>query len=63
MTRIDIISVQQLFDQHLIAEYREILMIPSALKRTLNSKKGLDQSKICSNDSDELGMTSSKLRS
>tara|TARA_B110000116_G_scaffold140098_1_gene121449 strand:+ start:33 stop:506 length:474 start_codon:yes stop_codon:yes gene_type:complete len=46
MTRINIVSVHQLFDQHLIAEYREILMVPAALKRTLNSKTGLDQSKI-----------------
>ena len=46
MTRINIISVSELYDQHLIAEYREITMVPAALKRTLNSKKGLDQSKI-----------------
>jgi len=46
MTRINIILVSELYDQHLIAEYREITMVPAALKRTLNSKKGLDQSKI-----------------
>ena len=46
MTRINIIPVEQLYDQHLIAEYREITMIPAALKRTLKSKKGLDFSKI-----------------
>ena len=46
MTRINIISVSELYDQHLIAEYREITMVPAALKRTLSSKKGLDQSKI-----------------
>jgi len=46
MTRINIIPVEELFDQHLIAEYREITMVPAALKRTLNSKNGLDESKI-----------------
>ena len=46
MTRINIIPVEELFDQHLIAEYREITMIPAALKRTLKSKKGLDVSRI-----------------
>jgi len=46
MTRINIIPVEELFDQHLIAEYREITMVPAALKRTLKSKKGLDVSRI-----------------
>ena len=46
MTRINIIPVNELFDQHLIAEYREITMVPAALNRTLKSKKGLDTSKI-----------------
>ena len=46
MTRINIIPVKELFDQHLIAEYREITMVPAALKRTLNSKHGLNISKI-----------------
>lgn len=46
MTRINIVPVKELFDQHLIAEYREITMVPAALKRTLNSKKGLDKTKI-----------------
>jgi len=46
MTRINIIPVNELFDQHLIAEYREITMVPAALSRTLKSKKGLDESKI-----------------
>ena len=49
MTRINIIPVSELYDQHLIAEYREITMVPAALKRTLNSKKGLDQTKIPTN--------------
>ena len=46
MTRINIIPVEELFDQHLIAEYREITMVPAALNRTLKSKVGLDESKI-----------------
>ena len=46
MTRINIIPVQELFDQHLIAEYREITMVPAALNRTINSKAGLKVSKI-----------------
>ena len=46
MTRINIIPVEELFDQHLIAEYREITMVPAALKRTLASKTGLNFSKI-----------------
>ena len=46
MTRINIINVGELHDQHLIAEYREITMVPAALKRTLNSKVGLLREKI-----------------
>ena len=49
MTRINIIPVEELFDQHLIAEYREITMVPAALNRTLKSKSGLDLSKINNN--------------
>ena len=41
MTRINLINVNELSDQHLIAEYREITMVPAALKRTLNSRNGL----------------------
>ena len=46
MTRINIIPVEELMDQHLIAEYREITMVPASLARTLSSKKGLDYKKI-----------------
>ena len=46
MTRINIIPVSELHDQHLIAEYREITMVPASLKRTLNSKVGLLKEKI-----------------
>ena len=38
MTRINIIPVEELTDQHLMSEYREIFMIGSALQRSLNSK-------------------------
>ena len=46
MTRINIINVTELTDQHLIAEYREITMVPAALNRTINSRNGLDINKI-----------------
>ncbi len=46
MTRINIISVEELYDQHLIAEYREITMVPASLYRSLKSKNGIDRSKI-----------------
>lgn len=38
MTRINTIPVEELTDQHLMAEYRELPMINASLKRTLNSK-------------------------
>tara|TARA_R100000742_G_C4213104_1_gene38930 strand:+ start:57 stop:482 length:426 start_codon:yes stop_codon:yes gene_type:complete len=46
MTRINIVNPSELTDQHLIAEYREITMVPAALNRTLNSKTGLRKEKI-----------------
>ena len=46
MTRINLISPKELTDQHLIAEYREITMVPAALKRTINSKAGLQLNQI-----------------
>ena len=49
MTRVNIIPVEELHDQHLIAEYRELTMVPAALNRTLKSKKGLDKTKIPKN--------------
>ncbi len=39
MTRINLIEPVELSDQHLIAEYREIFMVGSALRRSLNSSK------------------------
>tara|TARA_B100000131_G_scaffold314420_1_gene351227 strand:- start:91 stop:510 length:420 start_codon:yes stop_codon:yes gene_type:complete len=46
MTRINIIEPSELTDQHLIAEYREITMVPGSLNRTLNSKIGYQESKV-----------------
>lgn len=46
MTRVNIVPVEELSDQHLIAEYRELPMVPASLSRTLRSKKGLVESKI-----------------
>ena len=46
MTRINIIDVSELTDQHLIAEYREITMVPGSLKRTLVSKIGYKENKV-----------------
>ena len=48
MTRINILPVRDLYDQHLIAEYREITMVPAALGRSLKSKNGVDKSRISS---------------
>ena len=46
MTRINIIEPSELTDQHLIAEYREMIMVPSSLKRTLASKVGYREKKV-----------------
>jgi deoxyribonuclease (pyrimidine dimer) len=39
VTRINLVNVQDLADQHLMAEWREIKMIPPALRRSLVVKK------------------------
>jgi len=39
MTRINIVDPVELTDQHLVAEYREIFMVGSALQRSLKSPK------------------------
>ncbi len=39
MTRINLVNPSELSDQHLIAEYREIFMIGSALQRSIKSKR------------------------
>jgi len=38
VTRINLVEPSELADQHLVAEYREIFMIGSALARSLKSK-------------------------
>lgn len=38
MTRINLVEPSELSDQHLVAEYREIFMVGSALVRSLRSK-------------------------
>lgn len=46
MVRVNIVPPSELYDQHLIAEYDEILMLCSCLVRTLKSKKGFQASRI-----------------
>ena len=46
MTRINVIPPADLTDQHLVAEYREMLMVPASLKRSLRSKSGMDKKRI-----------------
>jgi deoxyribonuclease (pyrimidine dimer) len=38
MTRINIVPVEELSQQHLVAEYREIMRLPGNLKASLNRK-------------------------
>lgn len=42
MTRINLVPVQDLADQHLFAEWREIKMVPAALRRSLKTRKSGD---------------------
>ena len=44
--RINVIPVSELLDQHLVAEYREIKMLPKMLCRSLASKKGFNLSSV-----------------
>mgnify|MGYP001237107312 FL=1 len=39
MTRINLVPPEELSDQHLVAEYREIFMVRSSLQRSLRSPK------------------------
>lgn len=48
MTRINLIPVEELTDQHLMAEYRELPMIAKALEKTLRSKSGYQETKVSS---------------
>jgi deoxyribonuclease (pyrimidine dimer) len=43
MTRINVVDLSQLTDQHLMAEYRELPMVAGSLRRSLRSKRGLPQ--------------------
>jgi deoxyribonuclease (pyrimidine dimer) len=38
MTRINLVKVEDLADQHLFAEWREIKMVPAALRRSMRTK-------------------------
>lgn len=46
MTRINLIPVEELTDQHLMAEYRELPMIAKALEKTLKSKLGYQENNV-----------------
>lgn len=46
VTRINVIPVSDLADQHLMAEYRELPMVNASLKRSLRSKRGFDKRRI-----------------
>lgn len=46
MTRINVIDPNDLTDQHLMAEYRELPMIMGSLRRSLKSKRGVDVGSI-----------------
>lgn len=46
MTRINVIDVKQLTDQHLMAEYRELPMVMGSLRRSLKSKRGVQVDSI-----------------
>lgn len=42
MTRVNLVYVQDLADQHLFAEWREIKMVPAALRRSLKTRQVKD---------------------
>lgn len=46
MTRINLVEPEELMDQHLLAEYREIRLLCANLQRTLNSKHGFQEKKV-----------------
>jgi len=41
VTRVNLIPPSKLTDQHLVAEYRELPMVPASLRRSIVSKYGL----------------------
>lgn len=42
MTRINLVAPEELTDQHLMAEWREIKMVPAALRRSLRTREQND---------------------
>lgn len=46
MTRVNLIDPVYLYDQHLMAEIREMPMIPASMQRSENSKNGIRWNKI-----------------
>lgn len=46
MTRLNLIPVHKLTDQHLFSEWREIKMVPKALRRSISSR-GVDGALAC----------------
>ena len=46
MTRINVIPVEDLADQHLMAEYRELPMVNASLRRSFASKRGFNKNRI-----------------
>lgn len=42
MTRINLVPPGELADQHLMAEYREMPMVPAALRRSLKTRNAAD---------------------
>lgn len=46
MTRVNLVPVEELMDQHLVAEYRELTMVPASLNRSIHSKAGFDVNRI-----------------
>lgn len=40
MTRINLVPPEELMDQHLFAEFREIKMVPKSLRRSLQAAWG-----------------------
>ncbi len=44
MTRINLVPSQELMDQHLFAEFREIKMVPKSLRRSIAARRDMGQS-------------------
>jgi len=46
MTRINLIDAAELFDQHLIAEYREIRLLVASLRKSFATSRGITKDRI-----------------